>query len=129
MSEIKIKILVAIGVLFFILYGYNINLQKELKQTKDSFEEYKKQASKLIALQDKWSNHEEDKKLLESVEKRFKPARHEVSKNIHILEFNNLSKSTLNRLTRVLLNSDLTFKNLHLKRGGEKISLHVEVEI
>lgn len=111
------------------LYAYKLSVEKSYKEEFESFENYKAQASKLIVLQNRWSNKEEDKKILQSIKSRFKPSSYTKDKNLHILKFENISKSTLRRLGKTLLNSNLTLKKLYIKRDDKRVSLHVEVQI
>ncbi|HIP29790.1 MAG TPA: hypothetical protein EYG93_03110 [Sulfurospirillum arcachonense] len=125
----KIKILSVMSLLFLVLCFYKYEVEKTHKEDIKSFQEYAKQADMLIVLQNKWNNKKEDKKLLKDINKRFNPTSYTVEKDIHILIFDDLTKSTLNRLGKMLLNSNLIFQNIDLRRKGKKISLHVEVKI
>ncbi len=125
----KVQTILTMLILFLGLLVYSKKLEKNYIQDIESFKAYTKQADKLISLQRKWKNKEEDKKLLESIKKRFNPSVYSKNRGIYTLAFKNLTKQTLNRLGKMLLNSNLMIKKLNLKRDANKISLHVEVKI
>jgi len=128
-NSTKIQIILFMSFLFVVLSTYNYSSKKVYIEDIKSFQEYTKQASSLIALQKKWNNKKEDKKLLDTIKSRFNPNSYRVEKDMHILLFDNLTKSTLNRLGKMLLNSNLILKKIDLKRDGKKTSLHIEVKI
>ncbi len=125
----KIKILTVMSLLLLILGWYRYDMEKTYKEDIKSFQDYTKQASRLIDLQKKWTNKEEDKKLIEDLNRRFKPSSYKVEKDIHILKFEGLTKSTLNRLGKMILNSNLFLKKIDLDKKDGKISLLMEIKI
>ncbi len=128
-NNAKVQIILAMSILFLGLLVYSNSLKKDYIQEIESFKAYTKQADKLISLQKKWKNKVEDKKLLESIKKRFNPSVYSEDRGTYTLLFDNLTKQMLNGLGKMLLNSNLLIKKLDLKRYGKKISLHVEVKI
>jgi len=128
-KNIKIQVLLVMSLFLIGLFGYKYSAQKSYVEDKKRFKEYKKQASTFISLQKSWNNKKEDKKLLNSIKKRFKPTSYRVEKDTHILTYRNLTKSAFSRLGKMLLNSNLIFKKIELKNSNEKTSLHVEVKI
>lgn len=124
-----IYILMALGLLFVIIFGVNLALEKSYKENIQNFEQYTQKATKLINLQNKWKNKKTQKKLLKKIKSRFKPTSDEVVKGVHTLSFKNLSENNLNRLGKMLLNSNLIIKKINLKKDNDKTSLHVEVKI
>ena len=125
----KLQILIVASLVFIGLFFYKYTLQTSYEKDIISFRNYAKQADALISLQNKWSNKEEDEKLIKSIKTRFDASIYRVEKQVHILQFDNLTKSTLNRLGKMLLNSNLTLKKIELKKDATNISLHVEVKI
>lgn len=128
-TQIKIyTILVLVGI-FLALLGYMYKGDKKYKEEINNYKNFTNDSSKLVQLQHKWQNKKEDKKLLEQIKKRFRASFHEEKKNMYILDFDNLNKTDLNRLSKMLLNSNLIIKTMSLKKENEKVALHVEVQI
>ena len=94
-----------------------------------NFQNYTKQANRLIFLQKKWSNKEEDRAFLKKIKKRFNAKLYRVEKDIHTLLFEGLTKTTLDRVSKAILNSDLIIKKLKVENKNSKISLYLEVKI
>jgi hypothetical protein len=123
------QLVLFMSLLFIILFIYDYNLKKVYVKDVKSFQEYTKQASSLIVLQKKWNNKEKNKRLLNTIRTSFKPTVYKVENNMHILMFDNLTKPILNRLGKMLLNSNLIFKKIDLKKDDKKTSLYIEVKI
>ncbi len=125
----KIKILLVMTLSMLALFIYRYTTQKSYQEDRSSFQNYKQEASKLIELQRKWSNKKEDEKLLKSIKIRFKPTSYRVQKDRHQITFERLNSSSLKRLAKTLLNSNLTFKKIDLTKKDSTVSLYIEVQI
>ena len=125
----KIYIIFALSLSFLILLAYMYKTDKRYKSDIQQFEQFRDDASKLISLKNKWSNKSSDKKLIKRIQTRFKPTKFKLKGNIYTLDFEGITKTDLNRLGKMLLNSNLIIKKIDLRREDEKISLHVEVKI
>jgi len=117
-------------ILSLLLLGlYRYDLDRTHKENLKNFQNYTKQASRLISLQKKWSNKEEDRAFLKKIEKRFSAKSYKIEKNIRTLLFEDLTKTTLDRLGKAILNSNLIIKKLKIENKNSKISIHLRVKI
>ena len=114
-TQIKIYTILALFSIFLALLVYMYSGEKQYKGEIKNYEIFVKSSSKLVQLQHKWSDKSEDKKLLKKIKSRFKPSSSVQKGNLQILDFNNLTKNNLNRIGKMLLNSDLTIKVIDLK--------------
>lgn len=128
-TQIKIYIIFGLAALVLALFAYVYNGNKEYKLEMINYESFIENSLKLVTLQNKWQNKKEDKKFIEQIKSKFKPSSYEKKGSLYILDFDNLSKTNLNRLGKMLLNSDLNIRTIDLKKENEKASLHVEVQI
>lgn len=128
-TQIKFYLLLALGGLFLALLFYLYSSNKQYKEETKNYSSFIESSLKLVNLQHKWRDENEDKKLIKQIQSRFKPTSYKEKGNLYILEFDNLSQSNLSRLGKMLLNSDLIIKALDLKKQNENVSLHVEVQI
>ena len=80
-------------------------------------------------MQKKWSNKKEDRAFLQKIQKRFHAKSYKVEKDTHTLLFEDLTKTTLDRVSKAILNSDLIIKKLKVENSRGKISLYLEVKI
>ena len=128
-TQTKIYTILTLFAIFLTFLVYLYNGEMQYKEETKNYKLFLNTSSKLVHLQRKWSNKTEDIKLIKQIKSRFKPSFYEKKKNIHIMNFKNLTKNSLNRLGKMLLNSNLTIKVIHLKKENKKISLYVEVQI
>ena len=128
-TQTKIYIIFGLATLVLVLFAYVYNGNKEYKQEVINYKNFIKNSSKLVNLQNKWQDKKEDKKFIKQIKSKFKPTSYEEKGSLYILDFDSLSKTNLNRLGKMLLNSDLNIRTIDLKKENEKASLHVEVQI
>jgi len=125
----KLKLCLMMIVSLLLLGWYKYDLDRNYKENLKNFQNYTKQANRLIFLQKKWSNKEEDRAFLKKIKKRFNAKSYRVEKDIHTLLFEDLTKTTLDRVSKAILNSDLIIKKLKVENKNSKISLYLEVKI
>ncbi|WP_024955742.1 hypothetical protein [Sulfurospirillum arcachonense] len=126
-DSIKRNIILFFSVTFVVgaIYLYKTSLSYE--KSMESFKEFKNRSSELIRLQKKWGNHNTDKRKLLQITRQIKPTKQIKSKGSQKLTYENLSKPSLERLGRLLLNSQLNIKELKIEKVNKKVLLHVEV--
>jgi len=127
--QIKMYVLFALVGIFLMLFAYIYNSNKLYKEEMKSYENFRESSVQLVKLQHKWRDKNEDKKFLKQFTARFKPSSYRKKGHLYILNFNNLSEKSLDRMGKMLLNSDLTLKSINLKKEKKKVTLHVEVMI
>ena len=81
----------------------------------------------LLSYKKKWKNQKANQKNLNQIIRQIRPTKQTKSKGIYNLTYENLSNLRLKRLGKLLLNSQLTIKELKLEKSANKVLLHVEV--
>ena len=128
-TQIKFYLLLTLSGLFLALLFYIYTNNKQYKTELKNNDNFIESSLNLVNLQHQWRNKNEDKKLIKQLQSKFKPTSHKKKGNLYILDFDNLSPKTFDRLGKMLLNSDLMIKALDLKKQNKNVSLHVEVQI
>lgn len=128
-TQIKFYLLLTLSGLFLALLFYIYTNNKQYKTELKNNDNFIESSLKLVNLQHQWRNKNEDKKLIKQLQSKFKPTSYKKKGNLYILDFDNLSPKTFDRLGKMLLNSDLIIKALDLKKQNKNVSLHVEVQI
>lgn len=128
-TQIKMYILLALVGIFLVLLAVIYNGNKSYKEEIRNYGSFKEGSLKLVKLQHKWQDKSQDKKFLKQFIAKFKPNSYREKGHLHILDFGGLTEKSLDRMGKMLLNSDLTIKSINLKKESKKVSLHVEVII
>lgn len=127
--QVKIYSILAMSVVFLSLLFYLRNATFQQKTEITHFNGLINDATVLVDLQNKWSNHEENKKVILKITSTFNPNLSELKGDIHSLAFENLNQVNFSRLSSLLLNSNLILQEIDVKKNNDKISLHVKIKI
>ncbi|MBV5278180.1 MAG: hypothetical protein J0647_03955 [Campylobacteraceae bacterium] len=127
--QVKIYSIFAMSVVFLSLLFYLLNATFQQKTEITHFNGLINDATVLVDLQNKWTNHEENKKVILKITSTFNPNLSELKGDIHSLAFENLNQVNFSRLSSLLLNSNLILQEIDVKKNNDKISLHVKIKI
>lgn len=127
--QVKIYSLFAMALVFLSLLFYFFHATFQQKIEIPHFHGLINEATVLVDLQNKWTNHDENKKLILKINNTFTPSLSELKGDIHTLSFEHLSPVNFNRLNSLLLNSNLILQEIDVKKSNDTISLHVKIKI
>ncbi len=127
MSRLKQNILIVLLLVSALLALYLYRSSAKLEIEKRVFENFKKQSAELILLKEKWKSGRDYKKIFARLKAISKPSKEKTEGKRYIIDFENLSQLSLERIVRILFSSGFVIKALDIEKNSKKIALHVEV--
>ncbi len=130
MNKREFIILIAVlifGVIF--LYIATQNIKDEYISQKRSLLEFELEAKELQNLTKKYDNQKESYRYINSLKNSYHVAKEYKKRDILVLEFDNLNKSSLNSLIKKIANSSLVIKKIVIFKESQKAILRVEIKI
>lgn len=117
-------VLISILLTLFLVFS-----QKKLQEEQKNFKNFKNESKELISLSNKWNENKNYEKVLSLLKSISKPKKEIIRGHAKIFEFANLSQLKLERIVKILFNSNFNIQKLQIQRNNNKLNLHIEVRL
>lgn len=122
--------MVALLVLLSIFFALFLFVsQNRLKEEQKIYNNFKNRSKNFVDLSRKWGENKNKKKIFVRLRAISRPIKDIKKGHIRILDFKNLSQLHLERIAKIIFNSNFNIQALDIEKVNDKISLHVEVKL